>query len=103
MSGDDQLQREHLFVTFTAQQYYLQIHEIIEILDYRTKRNRASPPVCQDCAQTHHTDLNVPCREMSLISVFTDGEMKAHKGAANYPNLSRKPTTNFGFVTVPTS
>lgn len=76
MPGDDQLQRKHLFLTFTAQQYYLQAHEIIEILDYQTKRNRVSPPVCQDCTLTHHADLNVPCREMSLISTSTDGEKR---------------------------
>jgi len=49
MSGDDQLQREHLFLTFTAQQHYLQAHKVIEILDYQTKSNSASPPACQDC------------------------------------------------------
>lgn len=76
MSGDDQLQRKHLFLTFTGQQYYLQAHGIIEILDYQTKRNRASPPVCQDHTLIHHADLNVPCREMSLISLFTDGERR---------------------------
>lgn len=99
MSGDDQLQREHLFLTFTAQQDYLQTHEIIEILDYQTKRNRAHLPICWDCTLTHHMDLNVPWRETNLISVFPHGKMKAHRGAANYPNLSKKAMTDFGLVT----